>query len=500
MIRTLFWATPLLGLAYLLLPSQAGDAQPGITGTLEWAVPNPNWQLPFEKDAPIHFVNRTKSPAEWDKLPEFWNETTETVKNPSTGKDVTRRAVVIKVPLGLTQNPPVPVENPMTVAKWKLGKQLYFDGILCSDGTVSCATCHDPAKGYTDQLPVSTGISNLKGGVSAPTVINSAYNTQQFWDGRAASLEDQAQGPPQNPVEMFDGKGHAWNKVVERLQAKPEYVKAFQEAFGTVPTRDAAAKAIAVYERTVLSGNSLHDRAEVAMRLRAEEEETGKFEFSVKDYEKVLKEAFAKKDRNALSALGLDVEKDQDRIADVAKSLNKGRILFHGKARCNTCHVGENWTDNTYHNLGVGAKDGLLSASSLGRFGALPTGHKNPAFIGAFKTPTLRALLSTAPYMHDGSEKTLDAVVELYDKGGHLNEFLDPKMRDVEAEAAVEAALREGKEPPAGVRLYGPARKPIIPLRLFMDANERKDLVLFLKALQGDPIPAIVANPELMPK
>ncbi len=111
----------------------------------------------------------------------------------------------------------------------------------------------------------------------------------------------------------------------------------------------------------------------------------------------------------------------------MAQSLNDGRALFFGKARCNSCHVGDNFTDNQFHNLGVGVKDGQLPADTLGRFATLPTGHKNPELIGAFKTPTLRHLLGTAPYMHNGSERTLEEVVEFYDRGGNANEFLDPE-------------------------------------------------------------------------
>src|SRR5262249_50208320 len=212
--------------------------------------------------------------------------------------------------------------------------------------SVSCASCHDPKKGYTDQLPVSTGIKSLKGGMSAPSVLNSAFNTFQFWDGRAASLEEQAQGPVQNSVEMFDGSGHAWQRTVQRLRSRPDYVRAFREVFGTEATRDSVAKAIATYERTVFSGNSIHDRSELAMRKRVDDEDSGKYVFKPKDYESVVKEAFAKKDVPALSALGLDADRDQAKAAEFGKRLDRGRDLFFNKARCSSCHVGENFTDN----------------------------------------------------------------------------------------------------------------------------------------------------------
>src|SRR5262249_3504669 len=149
---------------------------------------------------------------------------------------------------------------------------------------------------------------------------------------------------------------------------------------------------------------------------------TAKAETSARDYEMVLKEAIAKKDTNALSAVGLA---DEAGALAVAKSIANGRGLFFNKARCNACHVGDNFTDNQFHNLGVGVKDGKLPEGAVGRFGAQATGAKDPDQFGAFKTPTLRGLLSTAPYMHDGSEKTLEAVVEFYVRGGNANEFLD---------------------------------------------------------------------------
>src|SRR5262249_31633951 len=152
---------------------------------------------------------------------------------------------------------------------------------------------------------------------------------QQFWDGRAASLEDQAQGPVGNAVEMFDGEGHAWEKAVLRVRRKDHYARQFQAVFGTLPTRDGIAKAIAAYERTVLSGNSLHDRAELAMRRRAEADDSGtaRPEVTAKDYEAALKEAFAKKDGYALKALNLDPDRDAGKAAEAARALDRGRAL-----------------------------------------------------------------------------------------------------------------------------------------------------------------------------
>lgn len=492
----------LLGSAVHALPeAPKGKEDPRDLASLEWQVPNEALKLPFKDELPIVFVTGTPQTPEWAKLPAFWNEDSEKTFDPKTGKEITRKVVKIKVPLGLQAPPPVPVENPMTAGKWALGKQLFFDPVLSADGSMSCASCHDPKTGYTTPTRVSTGIKGQLGGMNGPTVLNSAYNAFQFWDGRAATLEDQAQGPVANPVEMMAGDGDAWHEAVKRLRRSGSYNQRFREVFGHEPTRDAVAKALAAYERTVLSGNSVHDRADAAMRKRVNDEEGTKYEIQAKDYEAVLKDAVAKKDRPALEALGLDPAKDGDKLAAVAKSINEGRLLFHGKARCNGCHVGNNFTDGQFHNLGVGAeKDGKLPPGLLGRFGPVPTGHKNPDHIGAFKTPGLRGLLSTAPYMHDGSEDTLEKVVELYDRGGNVNEFLDVRMRDGEAERAYLLAKEKG-EPYKGpeVRLFGKDQKPIVPLKLNLTPAEKKDLVLFMRALQGDPVDPVVADEKKLP-
>ena len=491
---------------FLVLPGSAFVvAEPASAQTpsvdYDWLFPNEGLRTPASEQVPIVYVSRGQSRKEWEALPKFWNEGTEETVNPATGEKQSRKLVRIKLPLGLNLIPTVPIENPLTVARWKLGKELYFDSILCSDLTVSCATCHSPTFGYTDGKKVSDGIGGKKGGMSAPPVLNSAYNRQQFWDGRASSLEEQAQGPPQNDVEMFDGKGNAWHEVVKRVRAKPGYVKAFEREFGHAPTRDSIAKAIAAYERTVLVGNSINDRVEVAMQQRVEDEESNKREILAKDYETVLKQAFATKDTHALTALKLDLAKDQEKIPEVAASINRGRALYFGKARCNTCHVGESLTDLAYHNLGVGVKDGKLPAADLGRYGSLPTGHKDPSQIGAFKTPPLRGLLSTKPYMHDGSEDTLEKVVDFYDKGGNANEFLDAKMRDDEAEQAYMKAKANRlywKGPK--VEVFTRDGRPVIPLKLNLTADEKKDLVTFLLALESDPVDATVSDERWFPK
>lgn len=305
-----------------------------------------------------------------------------------------------KVPLGL-KAPDVPADNPVTGAKVDLGKKLYFDKRLSRDGTVSCATCHDPAKGWTDQAPVSSGIHDQKGGRSAPTVLNSAYMEFQFWDGRAKTLEDQAKGPIQNPIEM----GFTHEACVGKLHSIKGYAPLFKKAFGdeTIDI-DRVAKAIATFERTILTGNAPYDRWQAG-------------------------------DKKAMSA-----------------SAVRGFNLFHGKASCAFCHDGFNFSNSDFHNLGVGMQ---AAKPDLGRYDQTKADEDK----GKFKTPTLRNLKHTAPYMHDGSQKTLAEVVDFYNRGGEKNAQLDGRIK---------------------------------PLNLAKE--ESADLLAFLDALNGDTV-AVKAPP-----
>jgi cytochrome c peroxidase len=482
-------------LALLLIFASPVSAQPKLEPA-DFLLPDESKLTPFKDRVPVVFV--TSNQPEWKTLKSFWTEATRDDADPATGLKVTRKVVKLKVPLGLTQAPVVPAENPMTVEKWVLGKRLYYDKILSTNGSVACATCHAPEKGFADGKRTSTGINNALGPINSPTVFNAAYNRFQFWDGRGSSLEDQAQGPVGNNKEMFGGKSDPWEEAVIRLRANSDYVKAFNAVFGHAPTRDAAAKAVATYERTVLLGNSLHDRAEAAMRKRVIEEESGKFIPKAEDYAAALKAEFAS-NGPALRDLGYIDGKIVVDADAVGKRLLAGRDLFFNKARCSNCHTGDTFTDHTFHNLGVGAKDGALPLDEFGRFVRLPTGHKDTAFVGAFKTPGTRGLLWTAPYMHSGDEKALEQVVDFYDRGGNVNAWLDEKMRDTAAEAEYLKTRAEGKPVGAAVKTYGPTKKPIIPLKLNLTAQEKADLVLFLKALNGDPLDPLVADPAKFP-
>ena len=277
-------------------------------------------------------------------------------------------------PLGI-ETRLIDLPDPPTPERVRLGRWLFYDKRLSADGTIACASCHRPEHAFSEPTPVSTGIRGQKGGRKAPSFVNQAWTVLPyfFWDGRATSLEDQALGPMANPIEM----GHTHEAILEGLQAHG-YAPYFTRAFGTEEiTAARMAKAIADYERTRLSGNSPWDRWKSGGDERA-----------------------------------------------VAPDVKSGDALFFGKAGCNQCHLGQNFTDSAFHNLGVGWNSRTGRFKDPGRFAVT----KADADRGAFKTPTLRDVSLHAPYMHDGSVPTLRAVVELYNRGGIPNPHLDREI------------------------------------------------------------------------
>lgn len=325
--------------------------------------------------------------------------------------DARAEEVVIPVPKGVTP-PEIPADNPLTAAGIELGKKLYFDPRLSKDDTISCATCHDPRAGFAEHKAVSDGVAGGRGNRNAPTVMNAAFFREQFWDGRAASLEEQAVGPIVNPVEMAMPEHPA---VEKKLAALPEYPPLFQKAFGDpTVTISRIGKALASFERTLVSLDAPIDR-------------------------------FLAGDGTAIS--------------DSAK---RGWVLYNGKALCVACHAhvpaSPLFSDGTYHNLGVAAKpteflalakqlaerpgdfEKLASAPGVEELGRFAVSRK-PQDLGAFKTPHLRNIALTAPYMHDGSEQTLADVIEYYDRGGNKNPWLDPNMRPLGLTAQEKADL-----------------------------------------------------------
>lgn len=310
------------------------------------------------------------------------------------------------LPLGLADGQQSLVgvqENPLTRAKIELGRQLYFETRLSVDNTVSCASCHHPDDGFGRHTRFGVGVKGQMGGRNSPVSYNRILSGAQFWDGRAASLEEQAVGPIANPIEM----GNTHEKCVATLKKIPGYVAQFDAVFGKdALTIGNVAKAIASFERCLVTGPSAFDYAE---KLRP----------------------FQKLSQEDLNDLKADDPKTYQRYLDLLESAKKnplsesarrGRELFFSqRVNCTACHVGANLADEKYHNLGVGMDK---SDPDLGRF--VVTKNENDK--GAFKTPTVRNVALSAPYMHDGSLKTLLEVVEHYAKGGVKNPWLSDKI------------------------------------------------------------------------
>jgi cytochrome c peroxidase len=306
-------------------------------------------------------------------------------------------------PLGLDEVP-IPEDNPMTPAKVELGRRLFFEKRISGDGSLSCATCHNPRHGFSNARQYGIGIGGRIGLRNVPTALNAAYNDTQFWDGRARSLEAQARGPILHPAEM----GATETYVISTLGADPAYRASFQKAFGTEKIIfDLVVKAIATFERTLLSGNSPFDRW------------------------------FFGEEKTAIST-----------------AAQRGFGIFKTKGNCVKCHLVDSFsaplTDNKFHNVGVGS-DGKPPHIGRQKISKLARDW------GKFKTPTLRDISKTAPYMHDGTLQTLEEVIDYYDRGGLANWNLDPDMK-----------------------------------LLKLSKKEKGDLLAFLKSLDGD-LPPIKA-------
>lgn len=287
----------------------------------------------------------------------------------------------------------LPFENRPTKPSVELGRFLFFDKRLSGDGTVACSSCHLPSRAFTDGKAVSTGIKGRRGQRNAPTTINRLYGRSFFWDGRARTLTEQSLEPFLSPVEH----GLSQRDLLSVVSSIPGYRRLFREAFGTNVTEDGIKTALAHFQWTLLSGNSPVDR--------------------------------------------FDYHGDADALPPAAQ---RGFLVFRGKGGCVRCHAGPNYTDEQFHNLGVGWESLRVD---LGRYAAT----RQPEDIGAFKTPTLREVARTAPYMHDGRFKTLREVVNFYNHGGVNNPHQDPIMRP-----------------------------------LFLSDDERADLEAFLNNLSGE--------------
>jgi cytochrome c peroxidase len=284
---------------------------------------------------------------------------------------------------------PAPDGNRPSADRIELGKMLFFDPRLSGSNWISCASCHNPSLAWSDGLPTGVGDGMRALGRKTPSIVNSGFTSLHMWDGRVKSLEEQVWGPMLGSAEM---RGTA-EQILGKLKTIAGYVAAFEQAYpGEGITKETVGKAIATFERTVVSRDSPFDR-------------------------------WAEGDESAITS-----------------SAKRGFALFAGKANCVACHQGSNFTDQGFHNIG------LKGSADPGRFAIVPVRVSR----GAFKTPTLRDVALTSPYMHNGSYRSLKEVVDHYDRGGDDKENLDPNMK---------------------------------PLKL--TDQEKKDLVEFLKSLTG---------------
>jgi len=253
---------------------------------------------------------------------------------------------------------PAPADNRPTPERVELGKMLFFDPRLSGNGTISCASCHNPAFAWTDRLPLGVGTNDKALGRHTPTILNAAFNEVQMWDGRFSTLEEQALGPMMSTAEMNISVA----EIRRRLNDIPRYVELFNHAYGsTGVTEENVARAIAAFERTVVSAEAPFDQ-------------------------------FVNGDEHAISP-----------------AARRGFELFNTKGNCAACHSGWTFTDNSFHDIG-------LASTDAGRGAILGIAELNHAF----KTPALRNIDQSAPYMHDGSEATLRDVIELYNLGGRV--------------------------------------------------------------------------------
>lgn len=303
-----------------------------------------------------------------------------------------------RTPTGLDRFVPLSSDAYSRAEVVLLGRRLFFDPILSRDSTVACASCHRPERGFADPRRVSLGVDHQSGRRNVPTLINRVWGRSFSWDGRIETLKEQVLEPITAPDEL----GLSLPAAVGRLRSNRAYRDLFRSALERAPEAESLALSLTAYVRSIRAADSPFDRL---------------------------------------------VQGDERALTEVQR---RGLELFRGRARCDRCHSGALLTDESFHNTGVAWRNGTPSDS--GR--ALLTGR--PEHVGAFKTPTLRELPRTAPYMHDGNLATLDEVVEFYDGGGHPNPALDPLIR---------------------------------PLGL--SPNEKSALVSFLRALSGRVVEGI---------
>jgi cytochrome c peroxidase len=323
-------------------------------------------------------------------------EQVATLKPPLPADDLRASDLLGETRLGLPEKVPGVEQTDAAIARLRLGRKLFFDPILSSDHSVSCASCHEPDHGFASREARPLGVAGHRAARNAPPAFNRAFGTSQFWDGRAATLEAQVIEPIQNPDEM----GLPLDEAAKRLGADAGYRELFAAAGYPAPDRAAIASSLAEFLRRLVVADSPIDRFRAA--------------------------------RGELTPLE-----------------RRGLWIFESKGRCWRCHAGPNFSDEAFHNTGVGVVD---EKCEPGREAVT----KDAADAGRFKTPTLRMVAHTAPYMHDGSLATLEDVLKYYKRGGNKNDHLDPLLEpidltddDIAAVVAFLQALSRPAEAPA---------------------------------------------------
>lgn len=314
-------------------------------------------------------------------------------------------------PLTIPGNLPpmsIPVDNPLTQEGVRLGRFLFYEERLSGDNSMSCASCHAQEDAFSDGRAVSNGIDHIPGRRSAMPLINPGYAHLLFWDGHASSLEEQVLDPVRNVLEMHD----TWPNVMSKLQADPVYPTLFERAFGSDGIDSLrVAKAIAQFMRTLVSGNSPYDKF--------------------------------KRNEGALSVdaqAGYDLfTKEGGAIGQIIPVAGSTPVIGQGGADCFHCHTDAAglFTDEQFHNNGIDAV-----FTDPGRAGVT----NDPADMAKFKTPTLRNIMRTAPYMHDGRFATIDEVLDHYNSGGHPSATVDPFMKFTDPELTLGLTLTKRQQ------------------------------------------------------
>lgn len=434
---------------------------------------------PEQPDVPIVFI--AEGHPDWALLGNYWNAVpfpggmpTIHLALPPLGaisalvlaEQMHEMPIRIKVPRGLPDpTPHIPAANPPTLGKWRLGKTLFFKPILkAGDATYACATCHNPRHGFAEDKPHPEG-----GRFKTLSLLNAVYNRRQFWDGRVAALEETLVRSFEDERNVKPEQGrqraleqHIWGGMVRALAADSQLKAEFKRVFGIdEPTQNAAAQALATYVRTLLSGDSLFDRAEALRRVQAAKE------LGLEHFRGVLK------DEGDAAGLRDDPTAKEPTLAELAPLLQQGHALFFGKAGCAACHRGPLFADHDYHNVGYAGLEGAPAVGvETGRSLQVPVGLKEWRLVGAYRTPGLRSVSRTAPYFHDGSQADLFEVVEFFNSKVLPSFHLAAALKDPEA-----------KEPLTW------------PRRLNMSDGEKAALVVFMRSLQGRPMDAMLLPP-----